>query len=88
VSRIARDSPGMRQNVPRPDQVHSGTMQRPRINFYRTKYVVALTILLFEKSERKIYLQHQQNMQHTLNLLHKSRAFYLVVQYCGLPKVS
>ena len=29
----------MEQNVPRPSQVHSGTMKRPGMNFSRTKYV-------------------------------------------------
>src|SRR6218665_3280818 len=50
----------MRQNVPRPSQVLSRTMKRPRINFYRVKYVVAVGILFFENRKVEVFLQHQQ----------------------------
>src|SRR6218665_2352985 len=66
MSRIARDSPGMGQNVPRPGQVLSGTMQRPGINFSRTKYVVAFAVLLFKKLESKNIPTSLINIQHTL----------------------
>src|SRR6218665_1772034 len=58
MSRIARDSPGMRQNVPRPGQVHSGTMKRPGMKLYRTKssrYIVAIAILFFQKIGKHNY---------------------------------
>src|SRR6218665_3976254 len=36
---VIRPLPGMEQNVPRPGQVHSGTMKRSGMNLYRTKHV-------------------------------------------------
>ena len=60
MSRIARDSPGIRQNVPRPCQVHSGTMKRPGMNFSGTKYVVAFVILFFKNRKVEIFLKLQQ----------------------------
>ena len=45
MSRIARDSPGIDKNVPRPGHVHSGTMKRPGMNFYHVKYVEFATLI-------------------------------------------
>ena len=67
MSRIARDSPGMGQNVPHPGQVCSGTMKRPGINFSRNKEVIAFAILLSKKSENKYISATSINIQHTLN---------------------
>src|SRR6218665_81333 len=89
MSRIARDSPGMGQNVPRLGQGLSGAMQRPGINFSRTKYVVVFGVLLFKKLESKNIPASLINIQHTLNRPYKSRTFYSVEQLLryGLPKV-
>src|SRR6218665_2970941 len=68
MSRISRDSPGMKQNVPRPGQVHSGTMQRPGINFSITKYVDFAILYSNNQEVIKSYLRHQHNygsMQHS-----------------------
>src|SRR6218665_753203 len=68
MSRIARDSPGMKQNVPRPGQVHSGTTQRPGMNFSRTKYVNFAILYSNNQKVTKSYLRHQHNyrpMQHS-----------------------
>jgi len=70
----------MGQNVPRPGQVLSGTMQRPGINFSRTKYVVAFAVLLFKKLESKNIPASLINIQHTLNRPYKSRTSYSVEQ--------
>jgi len=59
VSRVVRDSPGMTQNVPRPGQVHSGTMKRPGMNFSLTQYVVAFVILFFKNGKVEIFLKLQ-----------------------------
>ena len=68
MSRIARDSPGMGQTVPRPGQVLSRTMQRPGMNFSRTKYVDFAILYSNNQKVTKSYLRHQDHdrpMQHS-----------------------
>ena len=50
----------MRQNVPRPGQVHSGTMKRPGMNFSGTKYAVDFRILFVKNRKIEIFLKLQQ----------------------------
>ena len=59
LSRIARDSPGIEKNVPRPGQVRSGTMKGPGMNFSRAKFAV-FGVIFFENPKVKIYLQQRQ----------------------------
>src|SRR6218665_2876090 len=69
MSRIARYSPGMKQIVPRPGQVHFGTMQRPGMNFSKTKYVDIVILYSNNQKVTKSYLRHQHNyrpMQHSI----------------------
>jgi len=60
MSRIARDSPGMERNVPRPGQVHSGTMKRPGMKFYGAQFA-RFCCYTFQKSESKKYLQQNKH---------------------------
>jgi len=59
MSRIARERPGMEQNVPRPSQDHSGTMKRPGMNFSRVKFA-DFALVFFKNQNVKMYLQHNQ----------------------------
>jgi len=72
VSQIAQDSPGMRQNVPCPGQVYSGTMKRPGMNFSITKYVVAFKFFFLLNLETRNISATCKNMQHILRRAHKS----------------
>jgi len=63
----------MRQNVPRPGQVHSGTMKRPGMNFSGTKYVVAFVIFIFQKSESRNISETSTN---NINRTHKIGTSY------------
>jgi len=49
----------MEQNVPRPGQVHSGTIKRPGMNFSRAKFA-DFAVIFFKNQKVEIYLQHEQ----------------------------
>jgi len=49
----------MEQNVPRPGQVHSGTMKRPGINFSRAKFA-DFAVIFLKNQKVKTYLQHKK----------------------------
>ena len=89
MSRIAMDSPGVRQNVPRPGQVYSGTMKRPGMNFSITKYVVVFKILFFLLNlETRNISATCKNMQHILRRAHKSGSSDADELRYGLAMVS
>ena len=62
MSRIAWDSPGMERNVPRPGQVHSGTMRRPGMNYSGAKFF-DFAVIFFKNRKVKIYLQQNKVLQ-------------------------
>ena len=62
MSRIARDSPGLERNVPRPGQVDSGTMRRTGMNYSGAKFSVA--VMFFKNWKVKIYLQQNKVLQN------------------------
>jgi len=59
MSRIARDSPGMERNVPRPGQVHSGTMKCPGMQFSRAQFA-DIAVIFFKNQKVKMYLQQNK----------------------------
>ena len=63
MSRIARDSPGMEINVPRPGQVHSETTRRPGMNYSGTKFS-DFAVIFFKKRKVRIYLQQDNVLQN------------------------
>jgi|SRR6218665_15864 len=76
MSRIARDSPGMERNVPRPGQVHSGTMKRPGMKFSGAQFA-DVVVIFFKNQKVKIYrpICNKTNMrmqQKSTVFLHKS----------------